>query len=303
MEALLLRFDALEQAHREDIDELQVHHEKRIQTLEESHDSDIKSVRLQLAQRVKEIDSRIETFSKTVGDLSSIVNNHGTTANGSTTNSKATFEALTAKVNDPQAQLTVLNMATAQSQHQHNKASEAQGTENQALRRQITDLRREFVESTTAILAANDDFTQQVQTMSDRTMLLEQHVEHKINQLHDTVDVCRDVIDNLKEDVPEAKSRSQECAADVQVLLNYAHRTGNKIAEIQDKSNGHAQVIQTLQNGLAARASVPNLQASPFAALAATAMMTQQPFPTTRSAFGYYGFNSQPERFRFNFTG
>lgn len=141
----------------------------------------------------------IESLSKTIGDLSSIVNNHDKAGDGSMRNSRATFDAVASKVNELQSQLTILNMATSHAIDngvpKHNQALEAQVLENQALRKQIMELRREFVKSTSTILEANDDFTTQVQTLSDRTMLLERKAERKVNELHDVVETCRGVMD------------------------------------------------------------------------------------------------------------
>ena len=217
--------------------------------------------------------------------------------------SKATLDAAVNKVNELQSHLTFLNMATAHAIQngipKHNQALEAQVVENQALRKQIMDLRREFVKSTSTILEANDDFTNQVQILSDRTMLLELKAEREVNELRDAVETCRDVLDNVREDVSEAKSRTQDCAAEVQALLNYAHRTSNKINEVQDGYNRHAQAIHSLQNGVAALTPASSNQASPFATIAATAMTNAQAFPTARPVFGYYGFDSQDRQFKF----
>jgi chromosome segregation ATPase len=210
------------------------------------------------------------------------------------------------KVNELQSQLTILSMATSHTIDngvpKHNQALEAQGVENQALRKQIMALRRELVKSTSTILEANDDFTNQVQSMSDRTMLLERKAEQKVNELHDAVETCRDVMDNVKEDISETKSRAQECAAEIQALLNYSHRTSDKINELQDGYNRHAQAIHALQNRVAALAPASNIQASPFATIAATAMTNAQAFPTARPVFGCYGFGSQNGQYNgFNF--
>jgi septal ring factor EnvC (AmiA/AmiB activator) len=108
----------------------------------------------------------------------------------------------------------------------------------------------------------------------------------------------------VKEDVSEAKSRTQECAAEVQALVNYAHRTSEKISEVQDGYNRHAQAIHALQKRVASLAPAHNMQASPFATIAATTMTNAQAFPTARPVFGYYGFGSQNMQYNgFNFSG
>lgn len=106
MEEVLQLIVVMEETHREVIDELQIRHEKHIQRLEEIHDSAVKSVRLQLDHRLEETDTRIEALSKTLDDRSSVIN--GTRAAEDGRNSKPTFEAMANKMNELQAQGTIL---------------------------------------------------------------------------------------------------------------------------------------------------------------------------------------------------
>lgn len=184
----------------------------------------------------------------------------------------------------------------------YNQAIATQATESQALRKQIVDLRREFVTSTTTILAVNDDFTNQVTTMSDRTMLLERRAEQKFNELHEIIETCRDLLHDVKADISEIKSQIESCVPEVKALSDNAHRTSERMAEAQDGYNKQAQAINTLQSTVAALSpsTTSTIQASPFATLAAKSVTTAQPFPANHPAFGCYGFGTQAGQFRFN---
>lgn len=60
IEALLSPMETLEQAHTQQINDLQVHREMQIGRLEEIHDSDMNALRSHLLQRMEETNGRVE---------------------------------------------------------------------------------------------------------------------------------------------------------------------------------------------------------------------------------------------------